>query len=57
MTSETTESTIGWDCVALDCADAAGVAQFYADLLGGTVDADPDGDWFNVVWRPPTSGC
>ena len=54
MTSnDTAASKIGWDCVALDCADAAGVAQFYADLLGGTVDADPDGDWFNVVWDGP----
>src|SRR6478672_8632389 len=54
MTSpDTTAPKIGYDCVALDCADAAGVAQFYADLLGGTVDADPDGDWFNVVWDGP----
>ncbi len=59
MTDTTTSSSlpadqrIGWDCVALDCADAAGVAQFYADLLGGRVDADPDGDWFNVLWDGP----
>ena len=48
-----TAPKIGYDCVALDCADAEGVARFYADLLGGTVEADPDGDWFNVVWDGP----
>jgi len=51
--SESTASKIGWDCVALDCADPGGVATFYAELLGGTVKADPDGDWFDVVWDGP----
>ncbi len=40
---------------ALDCADPRGVAHFYADLLGGTVedDGDPDSDWFTVRWDGP----
>jgi predicted enzyme related to lactoylglutathione lyase len=38
---------------ALDCADAQGVARFYADLLGGTVEGDPGDDWFTVKWSGP----
>ncbi len=39
--------------VAFDCADPGGVARFYAELLGGTVETDPDGDWFTVHWAGP----
>jgi predicted enzyme related to lactoylglutathione lyase len=46
-------AAVTFDCVALDCADPEGVAQFYADLLGGTVEADPAGDWFTVQWDGP----
>lgn len=56
-TPDSTASKIGWDCVALDCADPAGVATFYAQLLGGSVEPDPaatpEGDWFDVVWDGP----
>ena len=35
--------------VALDCSDPARLAQFYADLLGGRVVADPDApEWVEV---------
>ncbi|THA57149.1 VOC family protein [Streptomyces sp. A1136] len=35
--------------VALDCADPVRLAEFYAELLGGRVVADPeDPDWFEV---------
>ncbi|WP_331446908.1 VOC family protein [Streptomyces xanthochromogenes] len=35
--------------VALDCADPARLAKFYASLLGGQVVADPDDpDWVEV---------
>jgi predicted enzyme related to lactoylglutathione lyase len=46
---------VTFDCVALDCADPEGVARFYADLLGGTVqgEGDDDGDWFDVLWDGP----
>ena len=37
---------------ALDCADAQGVAEFYAGLLGGTVEHD-EPDWFTVKWAGP----
>jgi predicted enzyme related to lactoylglutathione lyase len=48
-----TGPVVTFDCVALDCADPAGVAQFYADLLGGTVQGDDEGDWFDIVWDGP----
>ena len=48
-----TDASLTFASYALDCADAAGVAQFYADLLGGTVEADPQGDWFTVKWAGP----
>ncbi len=35
--------------VALDCPDPVGLAEFYAELLGGQVVADPeDPDWAEV---------
>ncbi|MFK8910303.1 VOC family protein [Streptomyces sp. YS-3] len=35
--------------VALDCADPVRLAEFYAELLGGRVVADPDdSDWVEV---------
>jgi predicted enzyme related to lactoylglutathione lyase len=35
--------------VALDCADPVRLAEFYADLLGGRVIADPEeSDWVEV---------
>ncbi|MFF9063733.1 VOC family protein [Streptomyces sp. NPDC014891] len=35
--------------IALDCEDHVRLAQFYADLLGGRVVADPDApDWIEV---------
>jgi len=50
-----TDDTVRFDCIALDCADPAGVARFYADLLGGTVrdEGEQDGDWFDVLWDGP----
>jgi hypothetical protein len=30
--------------LAFDCADPPALARFWADLLGGTVEVDPDGD-------------
>ncbi len=37
---------------ALDCADARGLAEFYAELLGWRVDDRPEyGDWVDVL--PP----
>ena len=51
----TAAAKVTFDCVALDCADPEGVARFYADLLGGTVqgEGDDDGDWFDVLWDGP----
>ena len=47
------DSAITFGSFALDCADPAAVAQFYADLLGGSVTAEPEGDWFTVRWGGP----
>lgn len=47
------DSAVTFASFALDCADPAGVAQFYADLLGGSVTAEPEGDWFTVRWDGP----
>jgi predicted enzyme related to lactoylglutathione lyase len=35
--------------VVFDAADLAGESAFWAGVLGGTVDADTEGDWNNVV--------
>ena len=48
-----TQSPVTFGSFALDCADPAAVAQFYADLLGGSVTAEPEGDWFTVRWNGP----
>ncbi len=44
-------STIKFGCVALDCRDPWGLAQFYGQLLGWQVDAEssPDGDWVTLT--------
>jgi len=44
---------VTFGCFAFDCADAQGVAQFYADLLGGTVEGEAGDDWFTVKWAGP----
>lgn len=35
--------------VILDAADIAAESEFWAGLLGGTVDADDTGDWNSIV--------
>ncbi len=35
--------------IVFDAADLAGESAFWAGVLGGTVDADTEGDWNNVV--------
>jgi predicted enzyme related to lactoylglutathione lyase len=45
---------VTFDMFAFDCADPQGVARFYADLLGGTVEGEAGGDWFTVKWAGPT---
>lgn len=39
----------------LDCPDAAGLARFYAELLGWRREADEDGVWVDVL--PPEEGA
>ncbi|MER6343349.1 VOC family protein [Streptomyces sp. NPDC001595] len=34
--------------VVLDCPDPRALAGFYADVLGGTVEADGDGEWVDL---------
>ncbi|MGH3979181.1 MAG: VOC family protein [Pseudonocardiaceae bacterium] len=41
-------------CVVLDCPDPLGLAGFYAELLGWSVDADSDDSWATV--RGPRPG-
>jgi predicted enzyme related to lactoylglutathione lyase len=53
LSSTSSGATPRFDCFALDCRDPRGVAQFYADLLGGTVKGDPDDDWFTVSSAGP----
>lgn len=47
------DAVISFDCLALDCAEPEKVARFYADLLGGRVEGESDGDWFDVIWDGP----
>lgn len=51
--SSTDPSAVTFASYALDCADPAAVARFYADLLGGSVDGEPGDDWFTVRWDGP----
>ena len=44
---------VTFESFALDCADPQGVARFYADLLGGTVEGEAGDDWFTVTWAGP----
>jgi len=39
------------DVVAIDCPDAAALADFYAGILGWEVQADADDDWVTIA--PP----
>lgn len=45
---------ITYDTFAFDCADPLRLGQFYAELLGGTVEAHEDGDWVEMRWDGPT---
>ncbi|MGW0575411.1 VOC family protein [Streptomyces sp. NPDC002920] len=35
--------------VVLDCPDPRALAGFYAELLGGTVETDAEGDWVDLT--------
>jgi predicted enzyme related to lactoylglutathione lyase len=34
--------------VVLDCPDPRGLAEFYREVVGGEVSADPDGTWVDL---------
>jgi catechol 2,3-dioxygenase-like lactoylglutathione lyase family enzyme len=48
--SEKAPAVVGFCLVCIDCRDAPRLAQFWADLLGGSVEADADSD---AVVRAP----
>lgn len=48
--SEKAPAVLRFGMLVIDCHDAARLAQFWADLLGGTVKIDPDSD---AVVRAP----
>jgi catechol 2,3-dioxygenase-like lactoylglutathione lyase family enzyme len=37
------------NCVVLDCPDPKRLAEFYAQVLGGTVESEDSGDWVDVT--------
>ncbi|MFF1381413.1 VOC family protein [Streptomyces sp. NPDC058308] len=36
--------------VVLDCPDPLALAEFYAQIIGGTVEGDDGGDWVDLVF-------
>jgi len=42
--SEKAPAVTGFSSLAIDCADAARLGQFWADLLGGSIELDADSD-------------
>lgn len=53
MSESTARAKVSFGNIAFDCKEPVALAQFYAGLLGGEVDADPDGDWVSLHWDGP----
>lgn len=49
MHKEAYMSNIKFSCVALDCPDPRGLAEFYSQLLGWEIEPDPDGTWVTLT--------
>ncbi|WP_347352121.1 VOC family protein [Intrasporangium sp.] len=53
MNGPATGPKVSFGNIAFDCPEPVQLAGFYAGLLGGEVDADPEGDWVSLHWDGP----
>ena len=53
MSESTAGTKVSFGNIAFDCQEPVELARFYAGLLGGEVDADPEGDWVSLHWDGP----
>ncbi|HET8594299.1 MAG TPA: VOC family protein [Intrasporangium sp.] len=53
MSEATSGAKPSFGNIAFDCQEPEKLADFYAGLLGGEVDADPEGDWVSMHWDGP----
>lgn len=53
MNETNTGLRVSFGNIAFDCREPDAMARFYAGLLGGQIDPDPEGDWVTVHWDGP----